>query len=174
MPLGELAAFIQSHLRTKGVEVPLSGGAAVTFYSNSKYVSSDADLVNSFFVSRRVLRESLQEIGFHEVGRHFKHPDTLFFVEFPPGPLSVGKEPVKQIDKHTLSTGVLNIISPTDCVKDRLANYFHFDDLQCLEQAILVAQTNKIGLDEVERWSNVEGKRDEFKFIQDRLAGLEY
>ncbi len=45
------------------------------------------------------------------------------FVEFPPGPLAVGVEPVKQVNELKFSTGMLRIISPTDCVKDRLAGY---------------------------------------------------
>ena len=173
MTLIELAAFVQSHLREKGIDVILSGGASVTFYSYSKYVSSDIDLVNTYFVSRRVIRESMHEIGFYEVGRTFQHSETQFFVEFPPGPLSVGKEPVHQIDEHELSTGILRIISPTDCVKDRLANYYHFDDLQCLEQALLVANTNTIDLEEIERWSRVEGKSDDFNLIRDRFVDVD-
>lgn len=119
MTQGELAAFVQSHLREKGIDVVLSGGASVCIYSSNRYVSLDLDLVNPYFAKRRALRETMQEIGFHEEGRHFKHPDTQFFVEFPPGPLAVGMEPVKQVNELKFSTGMLRIISPTDCVKDR-------------------------------------------------------
>jgi hypothetical protein len=171
MTQGELAAFIQSHLREKGIDVVLSGGATVSIYSSSRYISWDLDLINPYSTKRRMLRETMQELGFHEKGRHFEHPDTQFFVEFPPGPLAVGVEPVKQIDEIKFSTGMLRIISPTDCVKDRLAAYYHWDDLQCLEQAVLVAQANKIDLTEIERWSAGEGKLDEFRRIRDQLTG---
>lgn len=33
MSLGELGAFVQSHLKEKGIDVVLSGGAAVGIYS---------------------------------------------------------------------------------------------------------------------------------------------
>ena len=66
---------------------------------------------------------------------------------------------------------MLKIISPTDCIKDRLASYYHWDDLQCLEQATLGAQSNKINLVEIERWSEVEGKLDEFRRIRNKLTG---
>jgi len=62
-------------------------------------------------------------------------------------------------------TGMLRVISPTECVKDRLAAYYHFGDQQCLSQALLVAKSNKIDLDEIKRWSAVErmeGKYDLF------------
>ena len=171
MTQGELAAFIQTHLREKGIDVVLSGGASVSIYSNNRYVSWDLDLVNPYFVKRRALREIMQGLGFHEEGRHFEHPDIQFFVEFPPGPLAVGVEPVKQVNEIKFSTGILRIISPTDCVKDRLAAYYHWDDLQCLEQAVLVARANKIDLAEIERWSEGEGKLDEFRRIRDQLTG---
>ena len=130
----------------------------------------DLDLVNHRFAKRREIREAMRAIGFREEGRHFTHPETDFFVEFPAGPLAVGEEPVKQIDEIALDTGILRLISATDCVKDRLAAYYHWNDGQCLEQAVLVAQAEEIDLDEVERWSEVEGKLDEFKRIRHRLA----
>jgi len=70
----------------------------------------------------------MEEFGFREVGRHYAHPDTDFFVEFPPGPLSVRTEPVARIDELRLETGNLRIISPTDCVKDRLSAYYHWGE----------------------------------------------
>lgn len=170
MTNAELAAFIESHLRERGIDVVLSGGACVSIYSNGKYVSSDLDLIDIYLAKRRKTREAMQEIGFREEGRYFTHPDAEFFVEFPAGPLSVGEEPVKQVDEHRLATGILRIISPTDCVKDRLAAYYHWNDAQCLEQALLVAQTKRIDLKEVERWSKVERKLKEFRHFKNCLT----
>ena len=115
--------------------------------------------------------KSLEGIGFREEGRYFTHPDTDFFIEFPAGPLALGSEPVKQIIEKEYSTGTLQLISPTDCVKDRLAAYYHWGDRQCLVQAELVAQEHKINLQEIERWSIAEEKLDEFERIKKRLVG---
>jgi hypothetical protein len=167
----ELAAYVQSRLRDKGIDVVLSGGACVSVYSGDRYVSMDLDLINTRFARRRRIRETMCEIGFTEKGRHFTHPESRFSVEFPPGPLAVGSEPVKNIDEHTLDSGLLRIISPTDCVKDRLAGYYHWNDLQCLEQAAMVAEAQKIDIEEVERWSKTEGKHEEFMRIKNRLTG---
>ena len=71
-----------------------------------------------------------------EENRYFRHPLSKFFFEFPPGPLTVGQEPVKVIDEVKLETGILKVISPTDSVKDRLAAYYHWGDQQGLEQAL--------------------------------------
>ena len=64
---------------------------------------------------------------------------------------------------------MFRIISPTDCVKDRLAAYFHWGDLPCLEQATMVARENKIDFDEVKRWSEKEGKISQFQYFLDQL-----
>ncbi len=170
MTSAELAAFIQSHLREKGIEVVLSGGACVTFYSDNKYVSLDLDLVGGQFVKRSALRDAMKELGFNEKDRYFVHTDTQFFVDFVPGPLAVGTEPVKEVIEYQLDTGKLKIISPTDCVKDRLAAYYHWKDLHSLEQARMVAATTEIDIEEVERWSKVEDKFEEFRSIRDRLT----
>ncbi|MFH1311752.1 MAG: hypothetical protein ABIJ00_00860 [Candidatus Eisenbacteria bacterium] len=170
MTNAELAAFIESCLRKKGIDVVLSGGTCVSIYSENRYVSMDLDLVNAHFAKRSEISAVMREIGFREEGRHFTHPETDFFVEFPAGPLAVGEEPVKEVHEITLDTGTLKIISPTDCVKNRLAAYYYWNDAQCLEQASLVAQARKIDLAEVERWSEVEGKLDEFRQIKDRLV----
>lgn len=47
MTQAELAAYVQSHLQTKGISVILSGGAPVAIYSENKYVSADIDLVTT-------------------------------------------------------------------------------------------------------------------------------
>jgi hypothetical protein len=87
------------------------------------------------------------------------------------GPLSVGEEQVKEVREIRLDTGLLRIISPTDCIKDRLAAYYHWNDAQSLEQAVLVADSVEVDIDEVERWSKVEGKGQEFSQIRHRFAG---
>jgi len=165
----ELAAFVQNHLKEKGIDVVLSDGACVSFYSKYKYVSMDLDLINTYFAKRRDIRESMEKIGFSEEGRHFVHPDTNFYVEFPPGPLAIGEEPIKEVDEIKLDTGLLRIISVTDCVKDRLAAYYQWNDLQCLEQACMVALNSKIDLKEVERWSRREDKLDGFRRFLDEI-----
>jgi hypothetical protein len=166
----ELAAHVQATLRQKGVDVVLSGGAAVSIYSGNQYVSKDLDLVITGNPNRRRLREAMEQIGFHEVGRHFEHPETDFFVEFPPGPLSVGVEPVARIDELRLETGTLRVISPSDCVKDRLSAYYHWGDRQCLQQAIMVAKSHDVDLREIEKWSRAEGKHAEFDAIKEKLV----
>ena len=165
----ELAAYIQDSLQAEGIQVVLSGGSAVSFYSSNKYVSNDLDLINTGFARRSRIKSVMENLGFTEKGRYFIHSETTFFVEFPDGPLSVGEEPVKEISEFELTTGTLKILSPTDCVKDRLCAFYFWNDLQGLEQAILVTQNQQVDLKEIKRWSKVEGKEKEYKAFTDKL-----
>ncbi|MBN1450091.1 MAG: hypothetical protein JW963_03675 [Anaerolineales bacterium] len=166
----ELVAYIQDSLQREGVKVVLSGGSAVSFFSSEKYVSKDLDLVNVNFAKRSKIKAVMETVGFQEQGRYFVSPETQFSVEFPDGPLSVGEEPVKEVKEFALSTGTLRIVSPTDCVKDRLCAYYFWNDQQGLVQAVLVAESQNVDLKEIERWSIVEGKEREFQIFKARLG----
>ena len=170
MTQAEVAAYVQSHLYKNGINVVLSGGATVAIYSSNKYVSKDIDLVIVSVEDRRKIKKTMEEIGFSEIGRSFEYPGTEFIVEFPSGPLAVGEEPVREISEIEYETGILRVISPTECVKDRLAAYYHWGDQQCLSQALLVAESNKIDLDEVKRWSKVEGMDGKYAIFSDMLV----
>src|SRR5215208_6213623 len=137
----ELAAYVQDSLEVDGINVVLSGGSAVSFYSSDKYVSKDLDLINTNFVRRSKIKAMMEKMSFHEQGRYFVNPETQFLVEFPDGPLSVGDEPVKEINEFELATGTLRVVSPTDCVKDRLCAFYFWNDQQGLAQAVLVTES---------------------------------
>ena len=167
----ELAAYIQSSLLDAGIDVVLSGGSAVSFYSSDQYVSKDLDLINAHFAKRREIRLNMERIGFREKGRYFTHDESAYLVEFPEGPLAVGEEPVKEIFSFELATGTLRVLSPTDCVKDRLCAYYFWNDRQGLAQAVLVAKSQQVDLKELKRWSKAQRKTGEFDIFEDQLAG---
>ncbi|MBN2581537.1 MAG: hypothetical protein JXL80_00605 [Planctomycetes bacterium] len=169
MSIGELGAFVASHLRSRGIDTVLSGGACVMIYAEGKYVSRDLDLVLTGDIARRRLTDCLAEIGFTGKGRTLGHEKCAYLLDFRNPPLAVGKEPPKQVDAMTYPTGKLKLLSPTDCVKDRLANYYYFNDRQALEQARAVAQERKVDLGELKRWSEEEGMLDRYLEIEDRL-----
>ena len=170
MSQAELGAFVQSHLRNQGIKVVLSGGASVAIHSEGKYVSADLDMVPEYSLNRSKLTAAMKMIGFDEPrSRTFIHPDSIHPVEFPPGPLSVGGEPVREIVEIQYSTGILRVISATECVKDRLAAYYHWGDLPGLEQAVLVAKINEVDMEEIERWSEIEKASDKFAAFRERL-----
>jgi len=162
MSLKELAFYISDFLHQNGVETVLTGGACVSIYSNNQYLSYDLDLIIQHVRGNIKVRDILAKIEFFEKNRSFHHKDTDYFIEFLPAPLAVGSEPIKEISELKLGSLRLKIISPTECVKDRLAAFYHWNDMQSLEQAILVAKTQKINLGEIERWSKKEMMAEKF------------
>jgi len=169
MSIKDLAIYLSSHLNKNGIETVLSGGACVTIYTNNKYMSYDLDFVLLSHVLPKKIKEAMRKAGFREEGKYFKHEETSYFVEFLQPPLSVGGEPVKEVWKIKEGSKVLALLSPTDCVKDRLAGFYHWNDRQSLEQAILVYEENPVDLKEVERWSTNEGMINKFELFKENL-----
>lgn len=142
----------------------------MAFYSQDRYVSKDLDFVNVRFVKRSKIRDVMREIGFEETDRYFRHSESSYLIEFPPGPLTVGEQPISEIHEIKLSTGTLRLLTSTDCVKDRLAAFFYWGDRQCLHQAVWVSQTVPVDLIEVERWSVEEGNAEQFITFSNLLS----
>ena len=102
-------------------------------------------------------------MGFHkEIGRYFSHPDTEILIEFPPGPLSIGNSPVSSVQTMLIENSTLNLLTPTQCVMDRLAAFYHWDDTQSLKQAVLVASLHDVDIECIAEWSRWEGMNVQF------------
>ncbi len=155
----ELWHHVASHLEASGIGVTLVGGAVVAIYTEGAYQSSDLDLVQTGLFGGPV-DPTMAEIGFHREGRHFVHPDCPhLFVEFVTGPLGIGSD-LEIVPHQVLVDGqALRILSPTDCVRDRLASYIHFGARECLDQALLVARSHEVDWGTIERWCRGEGAR---------------
>ncbi len=169
MNLAELAAYVQTFLRKAGIQAVLSGGGAVSFYSSYQYVSNDIDLINDGLMSQNQIKKVMLQLGFERQTRYFKHSESEILVEFPAGPLSVGDELVRDIQQYSLETGILSVLSATDCVKDRLCAFYYWKDYQGLTQAVLVARAQKVDLSEIKRWSIAEGKLSQFEEFEKML-----
>jgi hypothetical protein len=169
MDMKELGAFICDALIAKNIHVVLSGGSCVEIYSRGEYTSWDLDLINQYNEQFKKIHAIMDELGFTEHDRYFVHTDTKLFIEFPSGPLGVGDAPVEDIAEIDTEAGVLRLLTPTDCIKDRLAAYYHWNDKQCLQQAVWVAEQNEFDLDSVKEWSIKENSEDKFIIFQDLL-----
>lgn len=169
MSMEELAAYVCSALEQEGIETVLSGGSCVQIYSQGKYTSDDIDLIDRFNGGHTKIKNVMINLGFEEHNRYFVHEDTQLFIEFPRGPLGVGDAPVNDIASKEEETGILKLLTPTDCIKDRLAAYYHWDDPQSLEQAIWVAERNDYDLVSIKNWSMNEKMMDKFEVFMSRL-----
>lgn len=170
MTVEEIGAVICSRLNEHGMYCVLSGGSCVSIYSNNKYRSGDLDFVMTEY-NRKDVDKVLLELGFARIKswRHYENKDCPYLVEFPPTPLSIGEEIVKDINEIKNSYGVLRLLTPTDCVKDRLAAYYHWNDQQSLEQALMVSLDQKVNVREIKRWSKNELMMEKYEYFEQQL-----
>lgn len=155
----ELAAIVSQELEAHGIAATLSGGGAVSVYTDNEYESADLDFVTSERTPR--LAEVLLPLGFELAAdrRHFRHPETALYLEFPPGPLAFGNLVVEDDVVPVLQTawGPLRVVSPTQCVMDRLAAYWHWNDRQSWDQAVMVARAQTVDQDTLLTYADQEG-----------------
>ena len=172
LSIQELAALICENLKKEGLQATLSGGACAEIYSNAKHVTGDLDFVVNYFWPKNdaIIDKVMLALGFQRKGRIFINASVAYSVEFPPGPLSIGKEyQIKPIELK-METGNLSILSPTDSAKDRLTGYFYGNDAQCLEQAIMICRINKVNMSEIRRWAKNENQPAKFKEFEKRIS----
>lgn len=168
----ELWRYVAWHLEDAGIRSVLVGGAVVAIYSEGAYQSGDLDLIPDDFERRRIAAV-LGKLGFLPgKSRHFKHPlcDHLV-VEFPQGPVSIGDEYLITPDELEVEGMTLRLLSPTDCVKDRLAAFIHWGSRDCMDQAVLVCrkQMAKVDLKNVAAWCEREGGTAAFQKLVSQL-----
>src|SRR5262249_20055129 len=131
-----------------------------------RYVTDDLDFVS--YKPLKTIAPIMEQLGFKMTGNMAVHPKTKLYVQFCSPPLSVGREPVKPVELKT-KHGTLETLSPTDSVLDRLMQFYHWYDEQALEQALLVARSQKIDLERVREVSQREGKLETFEIFRSRL-----
>ena len=170
MSVEELAGLVCETLASVGITTTLTGGACVAIWSEGKYVSRDLDFIEEGPVPRRQVKDALSKIGFGEKDRYFVHPETEFYVEFPTGPLTVGDERVYEVETRDTGTGRLRLLTPTDCIKDRLAAFFYWNDTMAFEQALLVASEQPIDTADLRRWAKAEGETDKLATFEEALG----
>jgi hypothetical protein len=155
----ELAAVVSDSLREHGVDAVLVGGSVVAIYTKERYVTDDLDFVS--YKPLKVIAPVMEALGFEMTGNTAFHSETKLYVQFCAPPISVGREPVETV-QLTTKHGTLETLSPTDCVLDRLMQFFHWNDRQALEQALLVSTSQKVNLRRIREVSLREHKLDAF------------
>ena len=129
----------------------------VTIYSDNEYQSYDLDFVSSWRFQDNH-GSQVTGLGFQAGERpslHSSKIEVLSFVEFPGTAATVGDEPIRDFEEiHTKAGALGGYWTPTYCVMDRLSAFYHWKDLQSLEQAVLVAKAK-----EPYRWNAFESGR---------------
>ncbi len=163
----EIAAIVCQKLEDAGIETFLSGGAVVSIYTHNKYESYDLDFVS--YGDRKKIKTVMIELGFtQDSSRLFIHPHTKYFVEFPGKSMEVGDEIIKEFSERMIDGNRLVMLTPTDCVKDRLAAYIHWKDQQGLVQAAMVAKAQPVNFQKIELFCTNEGSPEAYqKFLNE-------
>lgn len=158
LTVAELAAIVSEAFNANGIEAVLGGGSVATIYSDNQWESKDLDFIVARVERKRIV-EILTGLGFHEESAGwFSHLDHTQYVNTSPWPIVIGEEQIDLWTTLTTVVGELQILTPTQCVKDRLTGFYHGHDRQSLDRAVAVSMRQDVDLQEVERWS--EGERE--------------
>ncbi len=141
--LADVCFAVSAALNAHGMTAVLTGGSAAAFYAPQTYMSYDADFILSGNEPLREVAAALAPIGFERYGRSriFTHPKSEFTVDFPKGPLAVGRD-----------------YTPNDCVRDRLAHFYYWSDYIALNAAVGVAVqgADRINMATLRAWTERE------------------
>lgn len=174
--LAEVADAVAAALEKAGIRAVLTGGSCAAIHTGGKYESEDLDFLLGSTPTQATLDAAMATVGFSRKRDQYFHPDTRFFVEFPPGPLGIGRDlAIRPVKKRIgpRSPGVA-ILSATDSCRDRLAAYYYWNDRQSLEAAVQIALRNKLDMRKIRAWSDLEGASEGFtRFLRavDRARG---
>ena len=163
--LAEVALTVAAALTRHGIRAVLTGGACVSIYTDGAYVSQDADFVIQTAAAglQKKVDDALATVGFVRNNDRYVHKRTEFYVEFPPGPLSIGDDlDIRPVELQA-GGGTALLLSPTDCCRDRLAAFYFWDDRQSLERAVDVALHRDVNLRVIKAWSIAERRREKYE-----------
>lgn len=168
--LAAVALAVAGALRKARIRAVLTGGACAAIHTAGGYSSEDVDFILQSTPSALKLDNAMASIGFFRRNDQYFHPRTTFFVEFPPGPLGIGRDlAVKPVLKRVrTSGGAVRTLSATDSCRDRLAAFYHWADRQSLDVAVLIALRNRVDMKKISGWSAREGAAEGYgQFVRE-------
>ncbi|HKX12003.1 MAG TPA: hypothetical protein VJP40_02530 [bacterium] len=111
-----IAAIIAEALRSIGQDPILVGGAAVEFYTQGGYTTSDIDMLAE---GGPELIKVMAELGFKKLGKDFTDDENKIYVEFPGDGLSSSERAIPLV----VANKKLRILSLEDVIVDRLCSF---------------------------------------------------
>ena len=160
--LSGVALQVGDALRRHRIRAVLTGGACASLHSGGAHVSVDMDFVLLGAVTQATLDAAMGSVGFRRRGDRYLHSRARFYVEFPRGPLAIGRDYRIEPVEHRRRRARMLVLSPTDSCRDRLAAFYHWNDRQSLAVAVSIALRNRVNLAAVRRWSVTEGAERRF------------
>ncbi|MBI5837486.1 MAG: hypothetical protein HZB25_09600 [Candidatus Eisenbacteria bacterium] len=164
--LSTVALHVGNTLRRRGIHAVLTGGACACVHTRGAYSSLDIDFILSGSIRQDALDAAMAEVGFRRKGSQYVHDRVPFTVEFPRGPLAIGADyEIRPVSSGGATMHML-MLSPTDSCRDRLADYYHWNDRQSLETGVLIALASRVGMSRIRAWSEGEGHAAKFGEFQ--------
>ena len=158
--LPDVAFAVCTILKENEITGVLTGGSAATFYAPDFYQSRDLDFVITIATARgrKQAGAALIGLGYRLAGQTYVHASNPFTVEFPPGPLAIGDDLVVKWNTVRRRSEILHVLTPTDCVRDRLLwFYLQPTDRSSLQAAVGVAKRKDVDIRAIAKWSRREG-----------------
>jgi hypothetical protein len=139
--LVDVAFAVCTALDRAGTVGVLTGGSAATYYVPERCQSLDVDFVLRFVPQKGVVDEAMSGLGYHRAGTGmYEHSDLPITVEFPRGPMSIGRDLIQTWATERRADELLHILTITDCVRDRFMHFWAWNDRSALELALEVAR----------------------------------
>ena len=161
--LADVAFSVCTALDRAGIEAVLTGGSAATYYVPAIYQSEDADFVLRYGTGLHDVSSALAAIGFHRrPSGDFDHPLVRYTVEFPAGPLAIGSDLITTWAVERRGDEVLNVLTPTDVVRDRFLHFYAWSDLSAYTAAVEIARAlhDRVDWALFESWATRESEAD--------------
>ena len=173
--LTTVALKVATTLLRAGVSPVLTGGSAATVYAPEAYQSRDLDFVLRSAVSLVAPEDALRIIGFRPAGRVYACPETQLTVDLlPEEEVRIGGDQVSAFFEMRRGELSLTMLTPTDCVRDRLAGFYWFRDRGSLGAALAVAKRHAVNIDAIAGWSEAEGETAGFAEFRRLLESAEH
>lgn len=150
-------------LAQAGETAVLCGGSAAAYYVPDEYQSLDVDFILHVGAARHVIDRALATLGYAWVAEGFyEHSELPYTVEFPVGPLAIGREEVVTWRTDRRAHQILHVLTPTDVVRDRFLHYWAWKDEGAFRVALAVARAKprEVDLDAFRAWCGREAQAD--------------
>jgi len=159
--LVDVAYAVGGAFQRAGVLAVLTGGSAATFYSDA-YQSLDLDFVLSFRGASSIVVATIEGLGFARSGSHYVHARSRYTLDFPRGPLMIGGDEIRTWSTSQHGEDTLHVLTRTDCVRDRLSAFYHWNDRSSLRSACVVAASGTVDFDVIRDWSLRENSSSKY------------
>ena len=158
--LADVCFAVSAALEAHGMSSVLTGGSAAALHAPQTYTSHDADFILTADDLLGDVAIALRPTGFQRDGRSriFVHPNSEFTLGFPKGPLAVAGDYIHETAELERGNERLRMLTRIDCIRDRLAHFYFWNDYTALNAAVGVAAQarEEIHIDVLRAWTERE------------------